>query len=157
MEIKQLGRGQKIAAVGGLALIVALFLPWFKENGISSDAWEALTVIDLVLFVAGLAALLSALFDAISVHLVVPSSVVTVLGLLGAVLVLYRLVNPPGTGEVSLGVGIFLALFASSAIVYGGWVGMREEGRGFANDPDLAPDPEPEERPGERLERNRVV
>ena len=65
---------------------------------------------------------------------------VCVLGLLAAVLILIRIISPPGSGrqlaglayESTLKLPIFLALVAALGIAYGGWRAMGQEGTTFA-------------------------
>ena len=39
--------------------------------------------------------------------------------------------------------GPIIAILAGVAEMYGGWLGMREEGEGFANDPEMSPETGP--------------
>lgn len=50
------GRGQLIAAAGGALLIASLFLPWAGAGGAARSGWELLTTLDILLVIAGLAA-----------------------------------------------------------------------------------------------------
>lgn len=52
MDLRRLRAGEWIAAVCGLVLIVALFLPWYETGPFDVSAWEAFAVTDLVLFVS---------------------------------------------------------------------------------------------------------
>lgn len=141
MELSRLERGEKIAAVAALVLLLSMFLQWYEKNGIAANAWEAFTYIDLILFAVAALTVVWALQQASSGQGPVPASVVTGLAALAALLVLYRIVDAPGSGGVSTrGMGIFLALIACLAILCGGYMGMREEGSGFANDPDRSPE-----------------
>jgi hypothetical protein len=66
------------------------------------------------------------------------NAAVTVLGGLAALLILIRIVFPPGFGTIggisinaTLKVGVFLALAAAIGIAYGGYRAMREAGDSF--------------------------
>ena len=70
-------------------------------------------------------------------------AVVAVLGGISTLLVLYRIINPPGGGEVpglsvdvSPAFGIFLGLIAAAGIAYGGYRAMQEEGASFGGTAD---------------------
>jgi hypothetical protein len=71
------------------------------------------------------------------------STLVTVLGVISVLLILFRIVDPPtfaSFGGVSvdatLSVGIFLGLIAAGGIAYGGYSTMREEGITFGDAAD---------------------
>jgi hypothetical protein len=54
------------------------------------------------------------------------SSVIVGLGGLALLLIVYRLINPPGSGDVDREVGAWLGLIAAAGITWGGWLGMQE-------------------------------
>ena len=54
------------------------------------------------------------------------SSVAAGLGVLALALIVYRLINPPGTGDVDREVGAWLGLVAAAGVAWGGWLGMQE-------------------------------
>ena len=56
------------------------------------------------------------------------STIACALGLIAFVVVLFRLLFPPGSGEVDREIGVYLGLLATAGIVVGGWLGMQEEG-----------------------------
>jgi hypothetical protein len=67
------------------------------------------------------------------VSISVPPALATVacgIGALAFLVVLYRLIDPPGGGEVSREIGVWLGLAESAAIALGGWLGMQEESPG---------------------------
>ena len=68
---------------------------------------------------------------------------VAVLGGISTLLVLFRIVDPPGFGsfggvsvDATLEFGIFLGLIAAAGIAYGGYRGMQEEGATFSGTAD---------------------
>ncbi len=68
---------------------------------------------------------------------------VAVLGGISTLLVLFRIVDPPGFGsfggvsvDATLEFGIFLGLIAAAGIAYGGYRGMQEEGATFSGAAD---------------------
>jgi hypothetical protein len=71
------------------------------------------------------------------------STIVTVLGVISVLLILFRIIVPPtfaSFGGVSvdatLSLGIFLGLIAAGGIAYGGYSTMREEGVTFGDTAD---------------------
>ena len=108
MHLRRLRAGEWIGALGGAALLVALFLSWYD----SASGWGALTVADILL--AAIAVFAVALLP------------IALAGKVALVIVLIRMISPPGSAE-GLEAGIWLALVASVAIVVGGWVAMRDE------------------------------
>jgi hypothetical protein len=125
MDLRRLRAGEWITALGGAALLVALFLSWYG----SATAWQSLTVADILL--AAIALFAIALLP-ITATLRVPAlplvldALVALAGKVALVIVLIRMLSPPGAAE-GLELGIWLALAASVAIVVGGWVAMRDE------------------------------
>jgi hypothetical protein len=64
------------------------------------------------------------------------SSLAAGIGGLAFLLVLYRIINPPGEGDVDREIGIWLGLLATAGITAGGWLGMQEEGTSFTDQRD---------------------
>jgi hypothetical protein len=151
MNLGRLSKGQGIAGISAVLLFVSMFLDWYRfEQGgnllvlvelfvMSGSAWETLGAIPFVLALtiaitvgACLLALGSSRWDPV----VPPSAWVAVLGAISFVLILYRIVFPPGLEEVSPGIpfyarpelGIYLALLAAMGIALGGCLAMWEEG-----------------------------
>lgn len=157
-----------MAGAGGALLLVATFLPWFALDsaielpgrsggttihGPGVNAWQSFAVIDVLLLVAGLAAL--ALLVASAAELGVArirlALLVVVAGVVCAVLVVYRLLDPPDLAtaadtaatETGRRLGPFFALIATIGITWGAWRTIEDE----AAVPALAaeePEPEPE-------------
>ncbi|HSI80838.1 MAG TPA: hypothetical protein VK919_09330 [Solirubrobacterales bacterium] len=142
MDLARLGRGELIAAGSGAGLIAIMFLPWWGASlqgvplgevaGVdnrTANAWEAATFNDVIWFVAGLAAIALAIVTATqrrSGVSVAGSALLTALGLLALVLIVVRLVDPPGA--LGREYGAWLGLAAIVGIVCGGWLAMRDEG-----------------------------
>jgi hypothetical protein len=86
-------------------------------------------VLDIVLAVAAVMALSVALvvLTRLSVSYPVAGSSVTAgIGTIAFLWVLYRLINPPGSGDLDREVGIFLGLVATAGVAWGGYLGMQE-------------------------------
>ena len=157
-HLDKLGTGEKIAGGSALLLFIFMFFDWFGVEvsgvpgfsgtvpGSGGSAWDALDFIPIVLLVAVLAALVMVglrLADSAAEPVVPMSTVVTVLGAISVLLILYRIVDPPGgesfggvTVDTNLQIGIFLGLLAAAGIAYGGYSTMREEGITFGDTAD---------------------
>jgi hypothetical protein len=155
MELVKLSRGEKISAVSGILLFVFMFFDWFgvevsgvpgfsgTVGGAGGSAWDALDAIPIFLMIAIVAALGVAVVRLTDADLEPPISlnaIVAALGGLAVLLILYRIVDPPGGGtfggvsvDITLKLGIFLSLLAAAGIAYGGWSAMREEGMTFGD------------------------
>ena len=144
--MRRLRVGEWLAAFAGLGLIASLSLDWYgpRGRGAALSGWAAFDVIDVLLvLVAGVVQVTSD-----RPALPVAAAVVTVTaGILGTLLVLYRIVNEPGPDEfLEVRAGAYLGLLAATAIVAGGWLSLADE-----HVPGLPPGPEPELRPAPRI------
>jgi uncharacterized membrane protein YhaH (DUF805 family) len=158
MELDRLSTGEKVSAVSAVLLFIFMFFDWFgaKVEGVpgfsgsieaGGSAWDALDVIPIFLMLAIVAAIAVAVIRLTDADVEPPVSmnaIVAVLGGLAVLLILYRIVNPPGDGDALAGVGvditlklgIFLGLLAAAGIAYGGYSAMREEGATFGGEAD---------------------
>lgn len=154
----RLSTGEKIAGVSAVALFIFMFFDWFSFDvsgeaggfiasvGGSGNAWDALDnipiflmiVIIFTLIVVGLRLSESDFEPAVPL-----GAVVAVLGAISVLLILYRIIDPPGSGEapglsvdISPAFGIFLGLIAAGGIAYGGYRAMDEEGASFGGTAD---------------------
>lgn len=151
----RLGRGEAIAAVSGAALIAFMFLGWWGPpesipgiNGEVPDtdvpsisAWEGASFNDVIWFVTGAAALALGVLAATQTRPNLPvatSAIVTMLGALSLVLIVVRLIDPPGALGVDLSreIGVWLGLVAIVGIIVGAWTAMHDEGTTLAGQAD---------------------
>lgn len=141
-----------IAAVGGIVLIVSLFLTWYKwKSGISAGGFSGATSVslsgmdalgpgDLLLLAIGVIAILPAAFDIfdLEIELPVDMSILTMgAGALAALEVVFRIISKPDHGVsysgpgfeagMSLSFGIFIAAAAVAAVIFGGFTQMGDE------------------------------
>jgi hypothetical protein len=161
MDTGNVGRGALIAGVSGAALFIIMFFSWFgvdvseafeipanvpediaeqaaEQSGVNLDtnfnAWESFDFIDLILLLAVIVSVGVAAIDMTGASVSLPvagSAVVTGIGALAFLLVLYRLINPPS--DLGREFGVWLGLIATAGITYGGYVGMQEEGTSFTD------------------------
>jgi hypothetical protein len=122
--------GELVGAVSGLGLLVATFLPFYSDGEANATAWQAFSVVDLVMGAAaivGLSVGLVVLFRLSVSYPVAGSAVTTLLGGIALLLVAYRMVNPPGGGgELDLRIGAWLGLLFAAGVTVGGYLGMQE-------------------------------
>lgn len=138
-----LRRGEALAAVSAIALLVLMFTTWYEDQArIGVDdatftAWQAYRFTDLVLLLTAAAALALAAtaVSRQSIALPVATGVLTAaLGLVAVLLVIYRILNQPGENDlVEVRLGAILGLVAVAGIFSGGYLSMRDEG---AEDPE---------------------
>ena len=161
MDTSKLSIGDQIAAASGIALLIVMFLPWYGVDvsvgpisaSESASAWEALSFIDILLFLIALVAIgVPAAKAADSLPAEVPGALlVLAAGAFGVLLVLFRLIDLPTPDVSAAGVdfgrkiGVFLGLIATAGIAYGGWRANEESPvsstRASAPPPPPAPDP----------------
>jgi hypothetical protein len=155
MDLDKLSTGEKVAGVSAVLLFIFMFFDWFTVevsggSGVfaasatgAGSAWDALDFIPIVLVVTILAALGVAalrLTDSAYEPPISANAVVSVLGGLSVLLILFRIVDTPGGAsipglsvDVSPALGIFLSLLAAIGIAYGGYRAMQEEGASFGD------------------------
>jgi hypothetical protein len=150
-------RAEPVAGIGGLLLLVALFLPWYgaavqfmdsfaRPSRAIGTAWEVFSVIDVLL---ALLALLAIAVPIVSLMargpaLPVASAVIaSALGWIAVLLVGFRLVDSPGVA-IELRYGAWLALAGALIAWVGSWLSLRDESTPGAVAPDIARRPAPE-------------
>lgn len=156
MSLGRLNNGEKIAAISAILLYVFMSFDWFgvevsnessnllnliRGFAAGKNAWESLDYISIVLLLAIVAALAVAalrFMDAIHRPPVPVNAAVATLGVVSALLVLFRIFIPPDFGSEGILTfkaivesSIFLALAAAAGIAFGGFLAMREEGISF--------------------------
>jgi uncharacterized BrkB/YihY/UPF0761 family membrane protein len=156
IRLDRLRSGEAIALVAAIGLFVLMFFTWFGTSlekapqtlqligpfDTGGNAWQALEVIPLFLMLAIVVAVGAALLRVLGSDwkpAIPAGAAVCVLGLLAAVLILIRIISPPGAGpevggfayETTLKLPVFIALVAALGIAYGGWRAMGQEGTSF--------------------------
>jgi hypothetical protein len=127
--------GEQLTWVSGLVLTVSAFTGWYVGSGegptTSVIGWHTGTLGKLVFFI-GLAVLALVLLREAGIELpaTVPESLVVIaLGALSTVFVLIRLIDVPDEffGWRGRGIGIFISLIASLAVIVAGLLRAGEE------------------------------
>jgi hypothetical protein len=129
MDLRRLRAGEWLAALSGLALLVALILPWYGDDAGTRTGWESLGALDLILALLALAALAIPVVTALHRVPAVPlahESLVTLAAGFVWLLVVFRVLNLPDWAE-GREPGLWLALVATLGILVGGLVAMRDE------------------------------
>lgn len=152
---RRLDAGAAVAAVGGVLLLVSLFLDWYGEDGEGFSAWTVFELIDLAL--AAIALLSVAAFLRRSGYdRRLPDMPLLVLGGAALMLTASQLVNsPPAVAFSDLGLetGAWLGLAASALILAGGFmsvarvsfaVSVEQRDQPVDAAPEREPDPETE-------------
>jgi hypothetical protein len=141
--------GEWVAAAGGVALLASMFLDWYGASTVTSgplddqqpvpfaplqaggSAWQAFSVLDVVLALLALVPLALFVLQATreSPSLPVAFSVLTTLaGALATLLILYRILNQPGPNDaVEVELGAWIGLAGAAVTGAGGWRSMRVE------------------------------
>ena len=137
----RLSQGQMIAAVGGIALLVAMFLPWVGVSGpslpsglpggvdtsTSENIWKGSTL-DIYLLITGVVALLPALLAVTNSaeEFSFMSAATLLLGVVAVILVIaFLTVDFPDGADRKI--GAFIGLGAAVVIAVGGFRAMQEE------------------------------
>jgi hypothetical protein len=160
--MQRLRDGEWIAGAGGTVLLVSLFLRWYSASladlldgaggaaaglSVTATAWQAFSVLDVVLAALALIPLALVWFQATrrSPSVPVAFSVLTVVaGGLATLLILYRIINQPGPNDlVDVELGAYLGLLSAVAITAGGWRSLRVEALPGAQPPPIQDLPAP--------------
>jgi hypothetical protein len=154
--LDRLSNGERISGISAILLFVFMFFDWFVVKATYTSnlliafggsqsresAWEALEYIPIVLLITIIVTFAVAalrLTSAVRKFPVPVNAPVAILGLVSAILILFRIVDPPSssfflenlgtiTYEGTAQLPIFLALAAAAGVAFGGCLAIREEG-----------------------------
>ena len=137
MDLRQLNRGELMAALGGALLVVSIFLPWYtlgnhyarvgscgpNAPGSTCSAWNALTVFPYLFLLGAVAPIVLAYIIARGHALAWPRGELTaVVAMIALILALFLgLVDKPGSpsGEISVAWGWFVAVAGTLLMLIG--------------------------------------
>ena len=156
----RLRRSDRIVGVSAIAFFIFLFFfKWYGGSATSSvggisiggslNGWHSFTnsrwiwLLTIILALVAVARAAGAFEFETPVHLYV---VVTALGSLSTLLILYRIIHHPSGGASFAGgsfsygikIGIWLGLIASAALTYGAYLGMKDAGTSLSDVRDQA-------------------
>jgi len=125
----RLRRGEILAGVSALLLLVFLLAgKWYGSGANSRSGWQALTDLRWLLVVTIAAAFALVVTQTTRRAPAIPvtlSMIVTVLGLITVVALIYRvLIDAPAHEQA----GAYLGLLSASGLAYGGFLSLRQEG-----------------------------
>ena len=127
----RLSYGAIAAGVGGLLLIISLFLDWVGEDEFGLNAWDLFSITDFFLLIVGLLALAFGVIEALGANVNLPfnrTRVLTILGIIAASIVWAFLLEAD-----NIKFGFILAALASAAILAGGILAERSPSLGIDN------------------------
>jgi hypothetical protein len=157
MDLNRLTQGEKIAGISAILLFIFMLFDWYSVTisgiaqsvsieGGGGNAWDTLDFIPIFLLITIIAALANAAIEASESEVEMPvhgATVVTVLGVISFLLILFRIIDTPTfasyggvSADGSVEFGIFLALIAAAGIGFGGYRAMQEEGTTFGDAAD---------------------
>jgi hypothetical protein len=154
LHLEKLNTGEGIAGISAIMLFISMFFDWFVVeipdssgvdfflDGTGQSAWNSLDFIPIVLAIAIAVTLVVVVLRLSGSPYQIPvraNVVVAILGFISALLIIFRIVDPPSFGsfrgffgavsaERTVRFGIFLGLLAAAGIAFGGYRAMKEEG-----------------------------
>lgn len=151
------GSGERLAEIGGFALILIMFLfAWFgvkdagdEVNGF--DAFDALSDwVGIILTFTAFAGIALGAFGAAAARGRLPvalSALTAGLGIISVILIIIFLISPPDISfggaqefELERKLGAFLGLVSAALVAFGGWSAMQTEGTSFGAQADRVQD-----------------
>ena len=151
MDLARLRFGDWVMGIGGLAVLLVMFLDWYEvpeltrytsgrgidgaEPAVGFNAWESFAVNDVILALAAVMAITAIVLTATQPTAAVPlalASLTTLVAIISAVLVTIRVIWPPdltgpGIVDADRTTGAWLGLVAISALVGGCLASIRDE------------------------------
>lgn len=129
--MRRLRKGEWITALGGVILLVSLFVPWYDEGATDPNGWQAFAVADVIFALVGVAAVLLLVVTASQPTPAVPIAMASLVALAALVSVVLALIHeldlPADASGRQLGVG--MGLVGSVLIFLGACFAMRDERR----------------------------
>ena len=134
--------GEIVAGIGGAILLLSLSLDWYRVDGRELSAWQALSVIDVLLALAAATALAVPVVAATARGPAKPIGtevIASVVCAIAVLLVAFRLLDRPG----ALLYGAWIALAGAVLAFSGAWMAMADESTPGAAPPDVPRRPAP--------------
>jgi hypothetical protein len=109
-----MSQGQMIAGAGGVVLIISVFLDWVAGR----SAWDAFSIVHVIMLLIGIAAVAFAVLPAASAAVTLPAGLPLLIAALGIAAFGFA---AGWELEISGGIGVWLAVIGSLAIAYGAY------------------------------------
>ena len=135
MDVNRLSRGEQIAGIAALLLLIDMFLNWYGANlngaqsaladrvGIDTNvnAWQAFSTTDILIFVACVVTLVMVGVQVMGSQVPVSLPMIAAaLGGLTTLIILWRIVNQPGPNDaINVDFGAYLGFVLAAALTYG--------------------------------------
>ena len=121
MDTSKLSQGQMIAAIGGIILIISLFLTWLSLPSPfpGASAWDAFSGMDIIMLIVGILAIGWAAVDALGASVNLPANAGWIVGVLGVLMTGWTFGYDIESSNA--GIGAWLGLIGSIAIAVGGF------------------------------------
>lgn len=149
MDLRRLRAGEWIVAVSGIVLVISLFLPWYETSAqavsggrpgrvVQITAWEAFSVIDVLLLMLGVLAIGLLIVTAIQPTAAVgiaSDALLTIAAGVVAIIAVIRVLDVPGGLEGTDGLATqtgravfaWVGLAAVLGVLAGAIIAMRDE------------------------------
>jgi hypothetical protein len=135
MDFGRLRTWEWFTGLAGAVLLLSLFLPWYGAEGFqgTANAWQAFTVIDIVLALVAAMAIALLVVTAAQRTASLPQTRVALLvwvAVAGLIVALFRLASPPEvlTGvETTREIGPYVGVVECIAVMLGAWRSMRDK------------------------------
>ena len=131
MDLRRLRIGEWVAAVSGAVLVASLFLPWYTPGGEDVSAFEAYTVIDVLLLIVGLLGIALLVVTAAertpAVGVASDALLTLVAGPVFVAAVLRALDVPGDLGGAGRAAFLWIGLAAAFGVLAGALLAMRDE------------------------------
>jgi cytochrome bd-type quinol oxidase subunit 2 len=129
VNASRLRRGEMLATAGAVLLLVFMLAgTWYGHGSHARTGWQALPVLRWLVLVTIACALALAVAQATRRAPAIPATlslIVTVLGLITVLALIYRvLIDPPAHEQAAA----YLGLLSAIALAYGGFLSLRQEG-----------------------------
>ena len=129
MDFSKLSMGAKLALIGGVILIVDLFLPWYGAFGVSINAFDSefLAFGGVLIAIAGAVVLLLSAMGKkeMTAGSFKPQQLAFLLGAIGFVLIVLRWL----TENEFVKYGLYVGIIASALVAYGAFTDMKAKGQ----------------------------
>jgi hypothetical protein len=132
VDFSRLRFGDWVMGIGGLAVLVVMFLDWYEIGDVGFSAWESFAVNDVILALAAVMAIAAFVLTAVHPTAAVPlalSSLAALVAILAFVLVVVRLIWTPEIADLETArtTGAWLGLVATTVLAGGCLASIRDE------------------------------